>query len=207
MASHLYPPGKAPPYTYDDARILYDEECFLYDGGFDEVCLTDITPVEVPRKFGGGGGMVARRRPYVPPPAPNPLLDIRFKVCLKSVNDSDANAQCVETHWKREIPKTIVDTHLSGIESVKRFVYSTLAGSQVPQRFVSTELTAVQPVEKKLISTGDVKVSTVGPVIQVVKPIKKTIAETVSVISKTSIKQPSKIYLRKSIIVIPKPKE
>jgi len=30
----------AAPYTYDDPRILYDEICFFYDGGYDSVCLT-----------------------------------------------------------------------------------------------------------------------------------------------------------------------
>lgn len=30
----------APPYTYNDPRLLYNEVCFFYDGGYDSVCLT-----------------------------------------------------------------------------------------------------------------------------------------------------------------------
>jgi len=38
-------PLATPPYTYDDPRILYDEICFFYDGGYDSVCLATPTIV------------------------------------------------------------------------------------------------------------------------------------------------------------------
>ena len=40
----------SPPFTYDDPRLTYDEHCFYYDGGYDEVCLV----IGFGRKRSGG---------------------------------------------------------------------------------------------------------------------------------------------------------
>lgn len=32
-----------PPYTYNDPRLLYNEVCLFYDGGYDSVCLSTGT--------------------------------------------------------------------------------------------------------------------------------------------------------------------
>lgn len=198
-----YPPGKAPPYTYDDPRIFYDEECFFYDGGYDEICLIDNNLLGN-KKIGGSGG-IGRRRPYVPPPAPNPLLDIKIKVCLKCVNDEPVESQCSQMHWVRELENVVVDTHFSKHEKTKRFVYTTLANAQALNKFVSAELTSAQTVEKSTPNITKISVVSSAPKIRIVNQIKKSIHENkIFVSTSKTTKQPNKIYLKKTIVVIPK---
>lgn len=209
MSSHLYPPGFEPPYYYNDPRITYDEECFLYNGGFDEVCLIDNGLLPTKKGGAGGGGvMVAMRRPYVPPPAPNPLLDLTIKVCLVSVNKTDTGSICSQVKWTREIVPRAVESHLSSAYTAKRFVYSSLVGTQKPERELSAELTGVEPVEKKM-SVSDISVSSPGPVIKVTSPIKKSLIEhKITIGSKTtSTNDQVLVYLKKPIIVTPNKKK
>jgi hypothetical protein len=76
-----------PPYTYDDPRIVYDQKCFFYDGGFDEICLgfEPIIPEEpLKRRTGSGGiGIGYRKQPRTN----YDWLDIKIKACLTKVND------------------------------------------------------------------------------------------------------------------------
>jgi len=67
----------APPYTYDDARLTYDEQCFFYDGGYDSVCLAGPATVFVPR---GGGGRSNRRKNL-------PYLNIFVKSRVLKINE------------------------------------------------------------------------------------------------------------------------
>ena len=73
-------PGKPPPYTYDDPRLIYDELCLTYDGDVDDICVIDTFGV---RKIMGGS--VSRKKPK---PLPD-ILDITIQVCLSKVNDED----------------------------------------------------------------------------------------------------------------------
>jgi len=68
-----------PPYTYDDPRLLYDEVCFFYDGGYDLVCLAG--PVIV----GKGGGSSDSGKKRVEEPKKN-FVNIFIEHKLISVN-------------------------------------------------------------------------------------------------------------------------
>jgi hypothetical protein len=46
------------PYTYDDPRLLYNEPCFFYDGGFDQVCLINKFQIRT-----GGRSSASRKNP------------------------------------------------------------------------------------------------------------------------------------------------
>lgn len=66
-----------PPYTYDDPRLTYDEHCFFYDGGYDDVCLAGPTAVVVRR----GGYKKRERKPELP------FISIFIQSCLVQVNN------------------------------------------------------------------------------------------------------------------------
>lgn len=51
-----------PPYTYDDPRLTYDEHCFFYDGGYDDVCLAGPTAIVIKK----GGYKKRTREPELP---------------------------------------------------------------------------------------------------------------------------------------------
>lgn len=44
-------PLPLPPYTYNDPRLIYNEHCFYYNGGYSDVCLNP--PTESVRRRGG----------------------------------------------------------------------------------------------------------------------------------------------------------
>lgn len=52
-------PLPLPPFTYNDPRIAYNEHCFLYNGGYDEVCLNLPEPQQ-PRRGGKSTNYRAR---------------------------------------------------------------------------------------------------------------------------------------------------
>lgn len=69
-----------PPYTYDDPRLTYDEHCFFYDGGYDDVCLSAPTAVVV-RKKGGLSSGGKRKEPELP------FINIFIQSKLEQVNN------------------------------------------------------------------------------------------------------------------------
>lgn len=74
-----------PPYTYNDSRLTYGEHCFLWNGGYDEVCL--VIGFDRKRKVGvsSGGGKASRREPL-----PNlPWIDITVCAQLLSANEEE----------------------------------------------------------------------------------------------------------------------
>jgi hypothetical protein len=64
-----------PPYLYDDPRLVYDEHCFFYDGGYDSVCLGAPTAVIV-----RAGGSRKKAKPY---------LNVFVRCCVCKVNGEE----------------------------------------------------------------------------------------------------------------------
>ena len=68
------------PYSYNDSRICYNEPCFLYNGGFDLVCLAiAVTP---PRRVGGKS--TSQSRTTYPTAS---MIDFTFRSRIDYVND------------------------------------------------------------------------------------------------------------------------
>ncbi len=65
-----------PPYTYNDPRLLYNEVCFFYDGGYDSVCLAGALKII-------GGSVPGRREPKKPA---KPFFNIFIEYKLIEVN-------------------------------------------------------------------------------------------------------------------------
>lgn len=59
-----------PPFSYDDGRLVYDEHCFFYDSGYDNVCLGLPTAVVL------RGG---RKKP-------KPFLNVFVRCCVCRIN-------------------------------------------------------------------------------------------------------------------------
>ena len=81
----MYP----PPYTYNDPRLTYNEHCFYYNGGYDEVCL--IIGFDRKRRVGVGGG---GRRKSEEREEVLPWIDITIQSQLTAINGEfveDAN--------------------------------------------------------------------------------------------------------------------
>ena len=66
-----------PPYGYDSPHIIYDEPCYLYDGGYDLKCLATI----LVRKPGGGTWPKTKIYPQVD------MINLVFQTCVCYVND------------------------------------------------------------------------------------------------------------------------
>jgi len=75
-----------PPYFYDDSRLVYDEHCFFYDGGYDDVCLSAPTAVIVRR-----GGRKKQSKPY---------LNVFVRCCVCKVNGEEIPCSDLEG-WTR----------------------------------------------------------------------------------------------------------
>jgi hypothetical protein len=78
----------SPPYTYNDPRIIYNEPCFFYNGGYDLICL-GLT-INVGK---GGGGAVGKQTIAKPQPK---MINILFKTCLDYVNDEEFKEEYCE---------------------------------------------------------------------------------------------------------------
>ena len=127
-------PGKPPPYTYDDPRLIYDELCLTYDGDVDQQCVINNFGV---KKFGGNFG---RKRKPLPD-----LLDIKIEVCLCKVNEEDLYCdeesisqnrygKCDTLRWKGLVNDGDLQVNTRGIEvtsrtSVNGYVLSQLAST------------------------------------------------------------------------------
>lgn len=107
-----------PPYTYDDPRILYDQKCFFYNGGFDLVCLgIDPTPPEPPvsdffRPQGAGDGF-GYRKPVEPE---YHWIDVRIKSCLVRVNHEkyEKDSYCSDVNFTGHLrAKNVAITNIS----------------------------------------------------------------------------------------------
>lgn len=78
-------PLPSPPYTYNDARLTYNEHCFEYNGGYDETCL--VIGYNSRRRVGigsAGGAAAAKRRE---PEIRLPWIDIKVTAQLLAQND------------------------------------------------------------------------------------------------------------------------
>jgi hypothetical protein len=62
------------PYPYDDPRLVYDERCFYYDTGYDEVCLAyvETSTEETKRRVGGSSGGAV--------PTAAPAMNVRHSI-------------------------------------------------------------------------------------------------------------------------------
>ena len=82
-----FPPevALAPPHTYDDPRMQYDEQCFFYDGGYDLLCLYDSGRIPKKQKGKGSGGIVGGRKPKSHPQPE--FIEYIFKTSIIRVND------------------------------------------------------------------------------------------------------------------------
>ena len=76
-----------PPYTYDDPRLLYDEVCFFYDGGYDQVCLTTPKITVLPYRAGLATAPV-RRRKEQKKEEDLPIINVFIQASLFEVNNA-----------------------------------------------------------------------------------------------------------------------
>lgn len=89
-----------PPYLYDDPRLTYDEHCFFYDGGYDDICLTAPTALIIKRHGGGGrNGENARRRRKLEDP--KPYLNVFIETYLKRLNGEHVDLAEQKHKWTR----------------------------------------------------------------------------------------------------------
>jgi len=97
----------AAPYTYDDPRLLYDEICFFYDGGYDFLCLTG--PIFV----GRGGGEARKRRVEK---AKKNFVNVFIQHKLLSVNGIDYEPD-EEPKWFRFAGENdLIDITIDGVK-------------------------------------------------------------------------------------------
>jgi len=86
-------PLPAAPYTYDDPRLTYDEHCFLYDGGYDSICLV----IGFGKHFRGGRSSKTTAS-YAPRELP-PYVDINVKSKLIAVNEQNESRFAENSHF------------------------------------------------------------------------------------------------------------
>lgn len=67
-----------PPFTYNDNRLMYGEQCFYYNGGYDNICLS-INTINAKRKVGNGGDLDKKREIL-------PWVDITVRSQLIKIN-------------------------------------------------------------------------------------------------------------------------
>lgn len=145
------PPGKSPPYTYDDPRIIYDELCLFYDGPYDEQCLIDLVTPAQRRRIGVGS---ARRKPIQPPPA---FLELEIVTCLKMVNDKKLeDGTCEVFRWKGELDKDLTVTSRRVTHSrTNRYVVGLLSDVNNPadSRNAQGELVSVTKPQRTIVTS------------------------------------------------------
>lgn len=198
-----FPPGKGPPYTYDDPRMIYDELCYLYDGGFDEVCLIDNGLLSS-KKGGASAGIVARRKPYQPPPAPPCMLDIEIKSCLKRVNDEDKEltGECDILKFKGQDSDMKVAVRLKKSSRPNRAVYGTVSSvcKDTSARIeTKSQVISVDKPQRKVNSTIGEAIA--GASIVVSASAAKANKPSIAVQVKTE-KPAVKTYLKKNEITV-----
>lgn len=90
-----------PPYLYDDPRLTYDEHCFFYDGGYDDICLTAPTALVIKRTGGGGrnGNSSQRRRKKLE--ESRPYLNVFIETYLKRLNGEVVDIAEQKHRWTR----------------------------------------------------------------------------------------------------------
>ena len=121
---------KSPPYFFDDPRILFDEPCFKYDGGFDDLCLARLGGNQ---KFGGGGRSVKRTtKPYQEDKQSElQVCKIKIKSSLSSVNDEFIDSIGYQREWMRtDTLKGITGKFTGTSKSDKLMPKTTLVSSQ-----------------------------------------------------------------------------
>jgi len=89
---------KSPPYFFDDPRILFEEPCFFFDGGFDDVCLAGLGHG---KKVGALGGSSSRKkqeeREF------RNVHEVKMNTRLVAVNDQPCESHTGgHKHWIRE---------------------------------------------------------------------------------------------------------
>lgn len=122
---------KSPPYFFDDPRILFDEPCFKYDGGFDDLCLARLGGSS--KKYGGGGRSLKRTtKPYQEDKQPElQVYKIKIKSSLSSVNDEFIDSIGYQREWMRtDTLKGITGKFTGASKSDKLMPKTTLVSSQ-----------------------------------------------------------------------------
>lgn len=106
---------KSPPYSFDDPRILFDEPCFKFDGGFDEVCLAGLG-LNRRKRVGVVGGSALRKK-TVEKEERN-VYDIKMKTSLASVNSEAHGSFGYQKHWIREDTLDAVKSSFTGFKKL-----------------------------------------------------------------------------------------
>lgn len=157
-----------PPYAYDDPRIAYDEACFFYNGGFDEVCLAERTSS---RRLGGGRAVASYKAPYKDKTKPTKEpLDIRMRSRLKSVNDTVYD-QVVKNHWVRNADPLEVTGDVWNSDNAEKVVKANLLLFKPSSKVIQSEFVTHQTVTGSVTING-IKITNPKIEINVVRPIK-----------------------------------
>ena len=102
----------AAPYTYDDIRITYNENCFMYNGGFELTCLIQDTA----RHRGVGHVPVGKVYPQVD------VVNLIFKTCIEYVNEKQYKDEevCEIKRYQYIKDESKVDVKASGMNVRRR---------------------------------------------------------------------------------------
>lgn len=128
---------KSPPYSFDDPRILFDEPCFKFDGGFDTVCLANLGQT-TRRRVGVVGGSALRKKQHEE--EKRNAYDIKMNTSLVSVNNEVHGSFGYQKHWIREDTLNEVKSVFTGFKNL----------SEVTQPKVS--LVLAQETTKSVVS-------------------------------------------------------
>jgi len=141
----LFPVPPPAPWTYNDPRLIYNERCFFYNGGWDLVCLYGrVVPGK--RKIGRSGAVFTGKS-Y--PQAET--INFLFKVCLTHVNEKKFEDYCEIKKYR--VPKKIdlavrvsklsaqtkkiqVETEEMMTRIVKKFVYGDTLETMAPKETI-----------------------------------------------------------------------
>lgn len=97
-----------PPYTYDDPRLLYNEICFYYDGGYDSVCLA--TPIIVGRSTSSDGRKKKKEK------LEKPFINIFIETKLLEVNGKVYKPDEASTWFRFAGENDIVEIYVDGVK-------------------------------------------------------------------------------------------
>lgn len=148
---------KSPPYFFDDPRILFEEPCFLFDGGFDNVCLAGLG---YGKKVGALGGSSPSRKKQEEREFRN-VHEVKMNTRLVAVNDQPCESHTGGyKHWIREDTlddiKGVLSELNKGLETPLPKV--SLIQTQEKSHHVVSELKQVIASDRSVLTIKSIKV-------------------------------------------------
>lgn len=140
--SHTNTNFPAPPYSYNDYRITYNEPCFLYNGGFDLICLTIRHP------GGTGASSAVGKYPTERSYPSEDMINFVFKVCIEYVNDKKYDQEEYCEIKRYSVPKdSNVSVKTTSLNVTKRLL--SISSDEFSVRTIEKFLSASNPIVKE----------------------------------------------------------